>query len=122
MPTCFPAGHFQCRDIWYALKSTHFKALFCWSSVLNYCGLPDCSLPCSWMFSQASSLPLHVKLYTALTYITGVSDNPGTPGSPPRPTKSTAAPSGVQFTQASPTSPGPLPMLHSRRGQQKKQF
>lgn len=62
-------------------KSTLLKALFCWSSVLNYCRLPGCSLPRSPMFSQASSLPLHVKLYTAQTYGTGAQKQQGTPGS-----------------------------------------
>lgn len=81
VPIYFPWEYHECMDKWYALKSTHLKALFCWSYVLNYCSLPDCSLPCSWMFSQASPLPLHVKPYTALTYITGQhSNNPALPG------------------------------------------
>lgn len=79
VPLHFPEGYCKCMEN-DMFKSTHLKALFCWSSVLNYCPLPGCSLPCSPMFSQARSLPLHVKLYTTLTHRNGVQNQQVTPG------------------------------------------
>lgn len=75
-----PQGYYECMEN-DMFKSTRSKALFCWSSVLNYCPLPGCSLPRSPVFSQTSSLPLHVKLYTTLTQRNGAQKQPVTPGS-----------------------------------------
>lgn len=95
----------------YSLTSTRQKGLFCSSSVLNYCWLPDYSLPLQMnVVPLLVSPPLPVKFYTGLTSRTGAQSQPRHRSQVP------ALPLPQGWSSAAlvpPASPGDLPKLQS---------